>query len=388
MASYDKNAPVIAIVAGEVSGDLLGAGLIKSLKLRYPNASFVGIGGERMISEGFQSWYPMEKLSIMGLFEVLKHLFSLLKLRKELINKLIQAKPMIFIGIDAPDFNFKVAENLRKEGVFTVHYVGPSVWAWRENRLNSIKKQVDGMLVLFPFEEPYYHKHNIPVKFVGHPLASDIAENGNTATARKKLGLAENLMITGILPGSRWSEVDKIIDIYIQAAIKSLAIHPSMLFVIPCVNERLQERIRVSIDDLPTKYQKHFKLFLKQASLVIEASDQLIVTSGTAVLEVALHKKPQLLAIKIHPISYWIMKKLIKTKWVGLPNILAQKEVVKEFIQSDASVDNIHAELELIITDQDKRNQQIKVFSEQHKMLKQNASEVAASTIEGWLKAQ
>ncbi len=386
MALLDSQQPVIAIVAGEASGDLLGADIIVSLKKYYPNATFVGIGGERMLAEGFQSWYPMERLSIMGIFEVLKHLFSLLKLRKELISKLILAKPDFFIGIDAPDFNFKVEEALKKAGIFSVHYVGPSVWAWREGRLNTIKHQIDGMLVLFPFEEPYYHKHNIPVKFVGHPLASQILEEDNTLQSRLALGLAADSQVTGILPGSRYAEVNLMIDIYIQVAMNILNEYPKMIFIIPCVNTNLRGRIESAIQLHASAKVNNFKLFDKQSELVIEASDQLMVTSGTAVLEVGLHNKPQLLAIQINPFSYWLMKRLIKIPWVGLPNILAKKEVVKEFIQHEATVQNIYRELRSLIIDEDKRQAQITIFKQQHQLLKQNASDVAALTIINWLK--
>lgn len=377
------------MVAGESSGDLLGADLIKSLKNRFPNATFVGIGGEKMQDEGFKSWYPMEKLSVMGIFEVLKHLPELLKLRKELIHRLTDAQPDAFIGIDAPDFNFKVEQRLKEKNIPAIHYVGPSVWAWREKRLVKIKKQVDGMLVLFPFEEPYYHKYQIPVKFVGHPLANQISEQNLTKQARRTLGLAEEGNITGLMPGSRWSEVDQMIDLYLQTAVKLQQSFPDMKFLIPCINQKIKSRVEQSMAKFTVNnigQKTNFHAVLKQADLVIEASNQLLVTSGTATLEVALHGKPLVLAIKVHPFSYWLMKKLATTQWIGLPNILAQQELVPELIQNEATVVNLTEKMLEIIENPYLRNRQIEAFKKQHKMLKQNASELAAEAIIKWMK--
>ncbi len=373
------------MVAGESSGDLLGADLIKSLKKTFPQATFVGIGGEKMITEGFDSWFEMEELSVMGFFEVLKHLPKLLKIRKKLINKLIKTNPKVFIGIDAPDFNFTVEQRLKEQGITAIHYVGPSVWAWRENRLAKIKKQIDAMLVLFPFEESYYHKYNIPVKFVGHPLANQISEADLTKQARSALNISKTSRVTGLMPGSRWAEVNQMIDLYIQTAVNLKRKYPAMIFIIPCVNDKIKIRVEQAIKIFAGS-DNCFKTVLKQVDLAIEASDQLLVTSGTATLEVALHGKPLILAIKVHPISYWIMKKLATTKWIGLPNILAQQEIVPEFIQDDATLNNLTQAMLEIITDTSKRDSQIKAFKQQHKMLKQDASKLAAEAIVKWMK--
>jgi len=373
------------MVAGESSGDLLGADLIKTLKIDYPNAIFVGIGGEKMQAEGFQTWFPMEKLSVMGIFEVLKHLPELLRIRKELIRRLITLKPDVFIGIDAPDFNFKVEQKLKEKKITAIHYVGPSVWAWRENRLLKIKKQIDGMLVLFPFEEPYYHKHKIPVKFVGHPLANQISEEDFTKKARLKLGINESASVTGLMPGSRMSEVEQMIDLYIQSALKIKEKFPDMVFLIPCINNKIKDRVGQSILEQANN-EPSFKVFLKQTDLIIEASDQLLVTSGTATLEVALHGKPLVLAIKVHWFSYWLMKKLATTQWIGLPNILAQKELVPELIQEQATIGNLSKAMLNIIKNSGERDKQIEAFRKQHKILKQDASKLASEAIIKWMK--
>ena len=383
----DKSSSMIktfALVAGEASGDTLGADLIASLKKRYPNAKFIGIGGPKMQAQGFESWFPMEELSVMGFFEVLKHLPALLKIRKQLIKKLLDLKPDVFIGVDAPDFNFKVERVLKENSIKTVHYVGPSVWAWREKRLNKIKDSVHGVLVLFPFEPDYYNRYQIPVKFVGHPLANQFPEQPDTSQARVQLGLDEFACVTAILPGSRMSEVEHMADVYIQAAAKLALIYPKMHFVIPCVHDKAQQRIQQSVE----LYGKDLNIHLLkgQSKLALESCDQALVTSGTATLESALMKKPLVLAIIVHPFSFWLMKKLATTKWVGLPNILANKDLVTELIQEEATSDKIALNMGKIISDSRLRQKQVVAFTEQYHQLKQNASELAADAIEEWMQ--
>lgn len=387
MALSDKvshsGTKVIAMVAGEASGDTLGADLIKSLKKRHPEAKFVGIGGPKMQAEGFESWFPMEALSVMGLFEVLKHLPKLLKIRKELIAKLIQIQPDVFIGIDAPDFNFKVESVLKKRGVKAIHYVGPSVWAWREKRLLKIKEYVDGVLVLFPFEPPYYERYGIPVKFVGHTIANQFPEEPETDKAKSQLGFSANDMVTAILPGSRMSEIDRMADVYMQAAHRLYEIYPHMYFVIPCVHDKAKKRIQQSVEQF-AKGAK-VKLLDGQSRLALEACDQALVTSGTATLECALMKKPLVLSIIVHPISYWLMKRLATTEWIGLPNILAQKSLVTELIQENATAEKIALNMGKVIADPSLRKLQVETFRKQYSELKQNASERAADAIDKWV---
>lgn len=382
--SQNSEYKVFALVAGEASGDTLGADLILSLKKRYPNAKFVGIGGPKMQLQGFDSWFPMEELSVMGFFEVLKHLPSLLKIRKKLIQKLLKLKPDVFIGIDAPDFNFKVESVLKSNHIKTVHYVGPSVWAWREKRLFKVKNAVDGMLVLFPFEPSYYHRYGIPVKFVGHPLANQFPEVPNTSACKSELGFLPVDSVTAILPGSRMSEIDSMADIYMQAATKVAEIYPHMKFVIPCVHDKARQRIEKSVSEFGSDLS--VTLLDGQSRLALEACDQALVTSGTATLECALMKKPLVLAIVVHPISYWIMKRLATTEWIGLPNILAGQSLVTELIQESATPDNIAVSLGKLIADESLRNKQIEAFNKQYEQLKQNASERAADAIDEWIK--
>ncbi len=375
-------APVFVLIAGEASGDLLGSDLISALKRQYPQAKFLGIGGEKMCAQGLQSWFPMQKLSVMGFFEVIKHLPELLSIRRFCIQQILQLKPQAFIGIDAPDFNFKIEGAAKKAGIPAIHYVGPSVWAWREKRLNKIKQQVDGVLVLFPFELPYYQKYGIPAQFVGHPLATQVLGAPNQLDARQQLGLPSDTQVTGLLPGSRMSEIELMADVYIQVAVKIQAIHPAMVFVIPCVHEVAKSRIEKAVAD----YGQGLNVILidQQAQMVMAASDQLLVTSGTATLEAALMQRPMILAMKVHPISYWIMKRLATTEWIGLPNILAKRLIVPELIQTDATVENITLALGKLIQDQKQRDMQLSEFKNQAKALHQNTSLLTVEAIKKW----
>ncbi|BBP43644.1 lipid-A-disaccharide synthase [Thiosulfativibrio zosterae] len=388
MASFAKSVqqpishPVIALVAGEASGDTLGEGLIRSLKQRFPHATFIGVGGTKMIGQGLQSFFPMEKLSVMGIFEVLKHLPELLKLRSSLIQTLLALKPDVFIGIDAPDFNFKIERVLKSNGIKTIHYVGPSVWAWREKRLVKIKQCVDGVLVLFPFETPYYDKYQIPVKFVGHPLANEVPESPNLEQARVYFQLSVLKTVVGLLPGSRMSEIRLMTPVYLQAAKKLLEIMPDLHFLIPCVHQAAQLLIAEQVALLGL--QKQITLVSGQAQKVMEASNFLIVTSGTATLEAALMKRPIIIAIKVHPFSYWLMKKLSTTQWIGLPNVLAQQSLIPEFIQEEATADKIALALGKLMADTKQQHKQLAAFDVQYHQLKQNASELAADAVVDW----
>jgi lipid-A-disaccharide synthase len=374
--------PVIAMVAGEQSGDLLGADLIKGLKAKLPHAKFVGIGGDQMQDQGLECWFPMETLSVMGFFEVIKRIPQLLHLRKQLIRNLLALKPDVFIGIDAPDFNFYVERRLKQQNIKTVHYVGPSVWAWRENRLEKIKRSVDGMLVLFPFEPPIYERYQIPVCFVGHPMANQVPVEPDKTAARRKLSIDESVLLTALLPGSRMSEVERMADLYLQAANHLVLIHPQMEFIIPCVHAKAKARIEQAVE----KYGKRLKVHLidGQAPSVLEACDQAIVTSGTATLQTALMLRPMVISIKVHPVSYWIMKRMALSKWIGLPNILAQRDLAPELIQDEATPEKLALALGRIIADSKRRQIQLDAYQAQKESLRQNSSQLAADAVIAW----
>ncbi|BBP45904.1 lipid-A-disaccharide synthase [Thiosulfatimonas sediminis] len=385
-----SNNLTIALVAGEMSGDTLGANLLQALKSRYPHARFIGIGGPKMIAEGMQSWYPMERLSVMGFFEVLKRLRELLVLRKQLIQRLIVEKPDVFIGIDAPDFNFTVEKKLKAHGITTVHYVGPSVWAWREKRLAKIKQAVDGVLVLFPFEPAYYHRYAIPVAFVGHPLAQQVPEIPDKARARTQLGFAVDLPLTAILPGSRMSEINQMTTPYLLAAAQVSHTCPRMHFVIPVVHQTAMAAIQQAIEillkteEISAEFVAKLHLLDGQAQLALEACDQALVTSGTATLECALMRRPLILAIKVHPLSYWIMSKLATTQWIGLPNILANRSIVPELIQAQATAPKIAQSLLALIDSVPLRQQQCSAFEIQYQQLKQPSADLAVEALRKW----
>lgn len=370
-----------ALVAGEASGDTLGASLIDSLKALYPNASFIGIGGKKMQAAGLESWFDMNQLSVMGFAEVLANLPALLKLRKQLIQQLLQYQPDVFIGIDAPDFNFTVEKNLKANGIKTVHYVGPSVWAWREGRLNKIKHYVDGVLTLFPFEKSIYDKYQIPSQFVGHPLAKKIPIESKSEL-REQFNLSSEQLITAILPGSRMSEVSKMLPIYLQVAKLSLIDFPEMKFVIPAANLRLKSFIESEITN--NNLENQVFVYEGFSSEILKLSDQAIVTSGTATLEAALNGCPHILAIKVHPISYWIMKRLAKTQWIGLPNVLAQKTIVNEYIQNEATAENMLKGLQELITSPSTTEMQLSNFAQQFQALNVDSGKIAAETIVSW----
>lgn len=372
----------IAFVAGEVSGDQLGADLIAALKARYPQARFVGIGGERMQAQGLESWYDMGQLSVMGFGEVLKHLPSLLKLRKQLIQRLLLLKPDLFIGIDAPDFNFKVEGVLKQAGILTVHYVGPSVWAWREKRLLKIKDRVNGVLLLFPFEPPLYEKYAIPAAFVGHSLGQKIPFQPDRQQARQQLGLQENTPVTALLPGSRMGEVTRILPEYLEMIPLVLEVHPQMQFVLPTANARIDQYVKEMLANWPQKLP--VEVVPQGMALTLQAADQAVVFSGTAALEAALYKVPMLITAKVHPLTFWIARRLVKTPWVGLPNVLAGQEIVPELIQDEARAERLAIKLSQLVLDKVQRKRQVQTFETLHHQLAQPIGERAIEAMRSW----
>ncbi len=369
----------IAIIAGEISGDLLGARLIQSLKKHYPNATFEGIAGDEMQQAGCQSLYPMELLSIMGYAEVLSRLPKLLKTRKALIQRWKANPPDLMIGIDAPDFNLKIEKTLYHAGITTAHYVSPSIWAWKEGRVKKMQGAMDLMLTLFPFEVDFYKKHNVPAEFVGHPLADEIPLEPNQLAARQKLSLQEQGFILAVLPGSRQGEINKLAPDFIKGANLLQKKHPDWQFVVPMVNKKLEQQfdeIKQSIaPELVITYING------QSRVVMEAADQILMASGTAVLEGMLLGRPMVAAYRVAPFTAHIIRffKLIKSKYFTLPNNLADDYLVPELIQEELSPENIVLEVEKQLHQSAEAREEILTrFKEIHLQLKQNASERAA----------
>jgi lipid-A-disaccharide synthase len=331
---------VVGMVAGEASGDYLGAHLIDALRERVPGLQLVGIGGPKMEAAGLDSWYPMERLAVRGYVEVLRHFPGLLALRRRLARRLVAVQPKVFIGVDAPDFNLSLERKLKKAGIPTVHYVSPSLWAWRGGRISRIAAAVDKMLVLFPFEEPLYQAAGVPAVFVGHPLADAAPEKDATEATREQLRLPTGRKTIALLPGSRQSELRYMAPTFLQAAKLIAARQPAVRFLVPLVSRETRALFEEAVYEAGAGELPLTVLF-GHARDAIAASDVVLVASGTATLEAALARKPMVITYKMAGITYRIMKRMRYLPWVGLPNIIAGEFIVPEILQHDATPDNL-----------------------------------------------
>jgi lipid-A-disaccharide synthase len=371
------------LVAGEASGDILGANLIVHLKALQPDAIFEGIGGPLMEAQGFKSVVPMDRLSVMGLVEVLGRLRELLGIRKRLYQSCLDNPPTAFIGIDSPDFNMPLARKLKQAGIPTVHYVSPSVWAWRQKRIFNIKKSVDLMLALFPFELPIYHEHKIPVVCVGHTLADEIPLESDAEIARNTLGLG---VITGpvfgVLPGSREGEVSRLAPLFVETIKLIKQKEPNAIFLVPAANA---ER-HAQIDAILREANAEAILVDGQSRTVMAASDAILLASGTAALEAMLVKRPMVVSYRVNKLTYAIMSRMIKVPYVSLPNLLANETLVPELLQDAATPENLATQLlktwRSFTTD---KLIQAK-YLELHQMLRKNAGSQAAQAIVAMLE--
>lgn len=367
-----KSSLCIALVAGEASGDTLGAGLMASLKQRHPNVRFIGVGGPKMEAQGLVSMFPMERLSIMGLVEVIGRLPELIKRRAKLIKEIIAAKPDVFIGIDAPDFNLGIELKLRKAGIKTIHYVSPSVWAWKQKRVFKMKKACDLVLTLFPFEAKLYENFDVPVSFVGHPLADIIPVQVDRVAAKAKLGMSQEDRVVALMPGSREGEISRLASVFLKTADIILDRYPNTKFVIPCANQQRKQQI----EELLKSHQLPITMLDGQSHEALAACDVVLIASGTATLEALLYERPMVVAYKLAPLTYWMAKWLVKSAYFSLPNILAGRLLVPEMIQDQAEPDKLFAKLQPLL--EGKTHEQIDSFGFIHVALRQNASEKAA----------
>jgi lipid-A-disaccharide synthase len=330
----------IAIVAGEASGDLLGAALIRAIKARWPQAEFYGICGPKMVAEGARAIYPTEKLSVRGYIEVLRHLREIAGIRSSIYREIVRDRPDVFIGIDAPDFNLALEAKLKNVGVRTVHYVSPSLWAWRPERINHIGKSVDRMLVLLPFEEPIYQKANIPVTYVGHPLADAMPLEPDRREARAQLRLAASHVGIALLPGSRLSELEFHADLMIQTARVLLEKRPELRFFVPLATRETRDYFENRLYALEAR-ELPITILFGHAPLALHACDAALVKSGTAALEAALARCPMVVTYKLNPLTYRLVVRKSLLPYYSLPNILAGEFIVPELLQEQATPGNL-----------------------------------------------
>ena len=378
-AAPDSRPLCIALVAGEASGDTLGAGLIRALKHQHPDAQFIGIGGPRMQAEGLVSQVPMERLAVMGLVEVLGRLRELLRIRRELVDFLKQRQPDVFIGIDAPDFTLGVEQRLRDVGIPTVHYVSPSVWAWREKRVLGIRQSTDLMLTLFPFEEEVYRKHGVAVRCVGHTLADSIPMEPDRAAARETLNLPMDAPVVALMPGSRNGELRKLGLLFLQTAAWCLERNPELRFVLPCANPDRRQQMQGILDD--SGLQLPLTLLDGQGHEALSACDAVLIASGTATLEAMLFKRPMVVAYRMASLTFKILKRLVKVGHVALPNLLAGHEVAPEFLQDEATPAAMGQALLDRLGPTPEREQAEAEFRELHQLLRRDADQTAAEAV-------
>ena len=386
MTALDRNQHLYAIVVGEASGDTLGAGLMRAIRRRDPQAAFIGIGGPRMIAEGFTSAFAMDELSVMGLFEVVSHLVPILKIRRQLIKTLQDARPCVMVGIDAPDFNLTVERKLKQAGIPTVHYVSPSVWAWREGRMKTIRRSCDEVLALLPFEKDFYDRVGMPCTYVGHTLANAVPFENDAEDARERLDLYRHCVepiergvtkVMAILPGSRKGELTRMVPIFARTA--RLVKHQlkDVVFISVAVND---ERA-VLLKDLWLEHAPDLSLtiYVRRSQEVIAASDAVLLTCGTVAFETMLLKRPMAVAYKVSALSAAIARHLLKIDMYSLPNLLARRRIVGEFIQENCRPELLAAEMVKLLKSDNLLMK--KEFLTIHKAICMNSDEIAAQAI-------
>ncbi|MFN3714596.1 MAG: lipid-A-disaccharide synthase [Alcanivoracaceae bacterium] len=372
------SSPLVALIAGEQSGDILGAGLMAALRRRYPDVRFIGVGGSEMAAEGLASLFPMERLSVMGITEVLGRLPELFRLRRQLVDFLLEQKPDVCIGIDAPDFNLPIARRLHQAGIRTTHYVSPSVWAWRQGRIKGIRASIDLMLTLLPFEAGFYQTHGVPVSFVGHPLADRVPLEPDAMAMRERLGLPTTGTVVSVLPGSRGGEVSILWPVFLEVIDRLAAARPGLHFVVPAANPARRQQIDAMLTGVERPWLTVVDGHSREA---MAASDLILLASGTATLEAMLAKRPMVIAYKVGWITYFIVRSLAKTEFVGLPNLLAGEAVVPELIQGQMTAPNLVAALEQWLDQPERAAAITERFRDIHLQLRRDASERAAVAV-------
>lgn len=372
----------VALVAGEASGDQLGAGLVRELRQRLPGVHCVGVAGPAMQAAGCEPWWDADELAVMGLFEILRDLPRLLRLRRALIARLLETRPSVFIGIDAPDFNLGVEKTLRAAGITTVHYVSPSVWAWREGRIRTIRKAVDRMLCVLPFEEEFYARHGVDARFVGHPLADELAPDGDAGAARRVLALPSAGPVLAILPGSRRGEIERLAGPFAETLAWLLHSLPGLTGVIPVARPALMPALRAALADAGVDPAR-CRLVEGQARTALVAADAALVTSGTATLESALLGCPLVAAYRASALSLALVRmlRLIRIRHFALPNLLTDTPVVPEFLQDDVTAERLGPALARLLDEPAARATQQREFAKLQALLRRDASRSAAAAV-------
>ena len=368
------------IVAGEKSGDILGASLISALRNYFPDAEFIGVGGSEMVALGCESLCPIDRLSVMGFVEPLRRLPELLTLKRKLRRRFLAERIDAFIGIDSPVFNLSLAKALKNKGIKTIHFVSPTIWAYRENRVFNIKKSIDLMLTLFPFEKDLYKKHKIKAECVGHPLADQLSLKDRSCNYRTQLGIPNDQTVVALLPGSRVDEVNRLAPMFFETALEALQKYPKLKFLVPFSNLETHLRLKSYMANLSIVAGEQFTL-VNDSHAALDASDFAFITSGTATLEALFLRKPMVICYKLAPISYLIGSRLIKVPHIGLPNILANEKIVPEYIQKEVTTTALLDELDEFMSGMKSFSELLIKYEEIHEDLRGGASEKAASEI-------
>lgn len=380
MAASSSSSPLIGIVAGEPSGDLLGAELVKALRRQEPRLRFAGIAGPKMMAAGVEALYPMDKLAVRGYVEVLKHYREIVGIRSSLRRHFLAQRPGAFIGIDAPDFNLDLEASMKSAGIPAIHYVSPSIWAWRGGRIRKIGRSVSRMLTVFPFEAALYERANIPVTYVGHPLADMLAKVPSRAEVRAELRLPATGPVVALLPGSRVSELEQLADLFVAAAERIAKAVPGVRLLVPLVNRQTRELFEAALYRRESG-ELEITLLFGHAHEAMAAADVVLLASGTATLEAALLQRPMVISYRMPRLSWWIMNSRRYQPWVGLPNILAGEFVVPELLQDAATPDALAAAVIDLLQDKAKREAIEQRFAVMAAELRQNAAERAAAAV-------
>ncbi|WPA91510.1 lipid-A-disaccharide synthase [Providencia zhijiangensis] len=376
----NSNRPLtIGLVAGETSGDILGAGLIRALKQQIPNARFVGVAGPLMQAEGCEAWYEMEELAVMGIVEVLGRLPRLLSIRKDLTQRFTELQPDVFVGIDAPDFNITLEGRLKSKGIKTIHYVSPSVWAWRQKRVFKIGRSTNLVLAFLPFEKAFYDRFDVPCRFIGHTMADSIPLNPDKQAARERLNIPTTAKCLALLPGSRHSEVEMLSADFLKTATLLSSHFTDLHIVVPLVNQKRRQQFDEIKQQVAPELNVH--ILDGQARDAMTAADATLLASGTAALECMLTKCPMVVGYRMKPFTFWLAKRLVKTPYVSLPNLLAGKEIVKELLQEECQPQQLADQLLPLLEGGEQVDALKETFLQLHQLIRCDADQQAADAV-------